>query len=271
MCVPGRGIVTPPGASPHGVYIDGREEHLSQAFTGRRYSVVAFVHSTATALSSSARQWLVKLGFRLPVRAMPDVQRLVCDDGVPSGGASTAELGVKRSNTAELGPERSVSQYNLGSTTSDMCMLCTTGLLACGITRSNVQCACRKLSKSRPTGTGTADPTTSRDIDPRRTSVTATGSASHDTVCRIPDLAEHRKSGFSACGDSGSSVCEVSDASECEGSSPSECGDTGIDLRGVQRESSRPCSDARRCGSDEVHARTRVENFGSACRGRSAE
>ena len=75
LCVPRRGIETPPGKSPVGIYIDGREVHLSRAYEGTRFSVVAFVHSTAWDLDASQHAELVELGFRAPAGAASSARK----------------------------------------------------------------------------------------------------------------------------------------------------------------------------------------------------
>ena len=46
--------------------IDGTKPHLSEPFSGTRYSVVAFLHNNTSALSAAQRQELLELGFKLP-------------------------------------------------------------------------------------------------------------------------------------------------------------------------------------------------------------
>ena len=65
--VPGRDLSTPPGSSPIGVFIDGREPHHSDPFTGLRYSIVAFVHDAFHSLSQPERLLLSGLGFSVPL------------------------------------------------------------------------------------------------------------------------------------------------------------------------------------------------------------
>ena len=64
--MPSRGFATADGEPAAAVYIDGREQHWSDPFKGERYSIVAFVHSSAKALSQDQRKLLEALGFRCP-------------------------------------------------------------------------------------------------------------------------------------------------------------------------------------------------------------
>ena len=64
--VPSRGFATADGEPAAAVYIDGREQHWSDPFKGERYSIVAFVHSSAKSLSPAQRGMLQSLGFRCP-------------------------------------------------------------------------------------------------------------------------------------------------------------------------------------------------------------
>ena len=66
LCVPARRLCTPPGVRAHAMYIDGRELHYSTPFDGLRFSVVAFVHSSAHSFSKAGIAELVAYGFRPP-------------------------------------------------------------------------------------------------------------------------------------------------------------------------------------------------------------
>ena len=73
LVVLGRRITTPSGRSPINVFIDGRETHLSEAFEGERFSIVAFVHDSARCLSVVQKRQLETLGFKPPVSSKSKV------------------------------------------------------------------------------------------------------------------------------------------------------------------------------------------------------
>ena len=66
LCVPSRSFRTPPGKSGTVAIIDGRQLHHSEEYTGTRYSIVAFVHSSCDRLGEKDRAILKSLGFELP-------------------------------------------------------------------------------------------------------------------------------------------------------------------------------------------------------------
>ena len=78
LCVPCRGIRTPEGGSLVRVFMDEREPHHPTAFTGLRYSVVAFVHASARKLLKSQFASLEELEFRAPSHRPPDINVVGC-------------------------------------------------------------------------------------------------------------------------------------------------------------------------------------------------
>ena len=48
------------------IAFDGTQEHLSEPFTGKRYSIIAFLHSTTQDLDVKSLKFLERSGFVLP-------------------------------------------------------------------------------------------------------------------------------------------------------------------------------------------------------------
>ena len=84
LCVPELKLATPPGKSPVGLFIDGRQTHFTTprgrgpSGNGSRFSIVAFVHSSVHDLPAAELRRLRSLGCRLPMDVGPACRDETC-------------------------------------------------------------------------------------------------------------------------------------------------------------------------------------------------